>query len=271
MKALSVLEVIPRMLDLSIILPTCNRAALLEKALSSIASRVRCSHEIIVVDGASNDRTTDVLNHAHHQLGDRLRIIREERREGFVKATNRGFKCAIGKYMTWLNDDARPVNGALDLAVQQLETSDPTIAFVAMFHRWHSTKNVAYETEHAHRMYRLCHVRGTLYANFPVGRREIYEKLGYFDERYFVCAADPDLSLKAWHAGLKIVPAYGALIDHDEVFDDRRNSDSRFADQDNQKLFEKWDLPERNSRRNDFDPTRPCTLRGLRDKTAIAA
>jgi GT2 family glycosyltransferase len=163
------------------------------------------------------------------------------------------------------------VNCALDLAVQQLESAEPDVAFVAMFHRWNSLKNVAYETEHRGRTYRLCHVRGTLYANFPVGKREMYEKLNYFDERYFVCAADPDLSLKAWHAGLKTVPAYGALIDHDEVLDDRRNSDSKFAEQDNQKLFDKWDLPARNPQRNDFDPARPCTLRGLRDVNALAA
>lgn len=259
------------MLDLSIILPTCNRAWLLEKALAALANSVRCSHEIIVVDGASNDHTSHVLNHASRAMGDRLKIIREEKREGFVKATNRGFRAASGKYMTWLNDDARPLNGALDLAVQQLEGAEPDVAFVAMFHRWHSTKNVAYETEHRGRTYRLCHVRGTLYANFPVGKRETYERLQFFDERYFVCAADPDLSLKAWHAGMKIVPAYGALIDHDEVFDDRRNSDSRFAEQDNQKLFDKWSLPEKNPRRNDFDPMRPCTLRGLRDSSALAA
>jgi GT2 family glycosyltransferase len=259
------------MLDLSIILPTCNRASLLEKALAALSHSVRCSHEVIVVDGASNDHTMHVLNHASRAMGDRLRIIREEKREGFVKATNKGFRAATGKYMTWLNDDARPLNGALDLAVQQLENAEPDVAFVAMFHRWHSTKNVAYETDHRGRTYRLCHVRGTFYANFPVGKRETYQRLQYFDERYFVCAADPDLSLKAWHAGLKIVPAYGALIDHDEVFDDRRNSDSRFAEQDNQKLFEKWNLPEKNPRRNDFDPARPCTLRGLRDGTALAA
>ena len=65
-------------------------------------------------------------------------------------------------------------------------------------------------------------VRGTLYANFPVGKRQTYEKLDYFDERYYVCAADPDLSLKAWNAGLQIVPAYDAMIDHDEADDDRK-------------------------------------------------
>src|SRR4051812_41107221 len=88
-----------RMLELSIILPTCNRAALLEKALVSIESTVRCSHEIIVVDGASNDHTADVLAHAARAMGERLCVIREERREGFVRATNKGFRVARGKYM----------------------------------------------------------------------------------------------------------------------------------------------------------------------------
>lgn len=260
-----------RMLELSIILPTCNRAALLEKALASLESGVRCSHEIIVVDGASNDHTNDVLSHAARAMGDRLCVIRETQREGFVRAANKGFRVARGRYMTWLNDDARPLNGALDLAIQQMESAEPDVAFVAMFHRWHSLKNVAYETDHRGRTYRLCHVRGTLYANFPIGKRETYEKLNYFDERYFVCAADPDLSLKAWHAGMKTVPAYGSLIDHDEILDDRRNSDSKFAEQDNQKLFDKWDLPAKNPTRNDFDPSAPCTLRGLRDVNALAA
>jgi GT2 family glycosyltransferase len=140
-----------------------------------------------------------------------------------------------------------------------------------MFHRWNSIKNVAYETNHRGRTYRLCHVRGTLYANFPVGKQTTYEQLGYFDERFYVCAADPDLSLKAWNAGMRIVPAIGAIIDHDEHEDERRIADSARADQDNARLFEKWDLPPKNPRYNDFDPARPCTLRGLRDGIAQAA
>src|SRR4051812_20551461 len=146
------------MFELSIVLPTCNRAALLEKALTAIESGVRCPHEVIVVDGASTDRTADVLDHAARMMGGRLRIIREDRREGFVRAANKGFRAATGNYLTWLNDDARPLPGALDNAVQQLQnTDDRTVAFAAMFHRWHSTKNVAYETEHRGQTYRLCH------------------------------------------------------------------------------------------------------------------
>ena len=101
-----------------------------------------------------------------------------------------------------------------------------------------------------------------------VGRLRI--QLGYFDERYYIRGADPDLSLKAWHAGRKIVPAYGAMIDHDELDDDRRIADSSIGEEDNRKLFAKWDLPPRNPYKNDFNASRPCTLRGLRN-IALAA
>jgi len=259
------------MVDLSIVLPTCNRGALLERTLAGLETGVRCGHEIIVVDGASTDGTPHVLEEAKHDMGDRLRVIREDRREGFVRAANKGFRAASGKYMTWLNDDARPLPGALDSAIEQLESAPSDVAFVALFHHWNSMKNVAYETVCRGRTYRLCHVRGTLYANFPIGLRATYEKLDFFDERYFVCAADPDLSLKAWHAGMRIIPAYGAIIEHDEWDDDRRVADSKRGEEDNQKLFEKWDLPPKNPRRNDFNASNPCTLRGLRNPPAKAA
>ncbi len=95
------------------------------------------------------------------------------------------------------------------------------------------------------------------------------ERLAYFDERYYFFAADPDLSLKAWHAGLRVVPAYGCMIDHEQRADERRAADNPHGETDNASLFAKWDLPEKNLTCNDFNADRPCTLRGLR--TAAAA
>jgi O-antigen biosynthesis protein len=258
------------MIELSIVLPTCNRAALLDQCLRSIEQGVRCEHEIIVVDGASTDATPDVLADAVKRLGDRLRVIRETKREGFVRATNKGFRAARGKNMTWLNDDARPASGALDAAIENLNNQPKDVAFVAMFHHWNSAWNIAYKTEHAGKKYQLCHIRGTLYANFPMGLRATYERLGFFDERFYVCAADPDLSLKAWFVGLSIVPAWGAVIDHDILEDDRRAGDSEMSKKDNRKLFAKWDLPARNPHVNDFDPEHPCTLPSLRQTLRVA-
>jgi O-antigen biosynthesis protein len=261
------------MYDLSIVLPTFNRGRLLEKCIASIVAGTRCSFEIIVVDGGSTDTTQQTLTEASHDLGARLKIINEEQREGFVRAANKGFRAAVGRNLTWLNDDARIRPGTLDAAVHQSDSADADVAFVAMFHGWHSLRNVAYELhEPDGRTYRLCHVRGTLYANFPVGKRETFERLGYFDERFFVAGADPDLSLKAWNAGMRVIPAYGTMIDHDEFADLRRIDDNDKYRQDNEKLFAKWDLPGKNLVRNDFDPHNPCTLRGLvRTETSVAA
>jgi GT2 family glycosyltransferase len=255
--------------DLSIIIPTCNRAALLERSLLALRAGVRCRYELIVVDGASTDETPAVLHRAASLFGDRLTVIGESRREGFVRAANKGFRAATGRNMTWLNDDARPLPGALDLAVAAADAAPADVGFHALYHRWHSPRNVAHEASHGGRAYQLCHVRGTLYANFCVGRRKTFERLGLFDERYYFYAADPDLSLKAWHAGLRVVPLQGAFVEHDEHGDDRRQEDADRGRLDNEKLFAKWDLPPRNTAQNDFDPAKPCTLCGLREQAAV--
>lgn len=259
------------MYDLSIVLPTCDRAELLEDCLSSISNGTQCNYQVIVVDGASIDRTASVLTEAREDMGDRLVTIREDKREGFVKAANRGFAVAEGKYTVWLNDDARPLNGSLDAAVDQLNHSDDSVGMLALFHHWHSQGNIAYETMCDNRLYRLLHVRGTLYANFGMAPTSLIKDLGCFDERYYLNAADPDFSMKVWHSGKQIVPAYSAMIDHDEHEDGRRIIDFARGREDNDRFFAKWDLPPINPLRNDFSPMSPCTLRGIRQAISVAA
>jgi GT2 family glycosyltransferase len=256
-----------RPIDLSIVVPTCSRAALLRRCLSAIEATITsCRYEVIVVDGASADETAAVLTDAQQILGDRLRVIRESRREGFVRAANKGFAAATGRYATWLTDDARPLPGAHDRAVAQLDASGPEVGLVALFHRIKTDRNVAYTADapDGGESYKLLHVRGTLYANFGVGRRALFQRPAGFDERFFLNGADPDLSLQVWHRGRTVVPAWDAFIDHDEHDDDRRDADTTRAAADNDALFAKWDLPPRGSPAAvRFDPARPCTVRGL--------
>jgi GT2 family glycosyltransferase len=257
------------MFDLTVVIPTCNRAASLAACLAAVRDASSRLTEIVVVDGASDDTTPRVLEEARADFGGRLRVITEARREGFVRAANKGFRAARGEFVTWINDDARPLPGAFDVAIGLLETWPRTVGLAALFHSTHVSRNIAIQTRHQNRLFRVLHVRGTLYANFGLGRRELFERLCYFDERYFLNAADPDFSLKVWDAGLAVMPAEGAFVDHDELADDRRRTDTAAGAADNGKLFAKWDLPDR-------DPTvvfslsRPCTLRGLRQPLRIA-
>ena len=158
------------MIDLSIVIPTTNRAASLASCLATIRNSVTCSHEVIVVDGASLDYTPEVLESEEAAIGDRLQVIREPRREGFVRAANKGFRQASGKYLTWMNDDARPLPGCFECAIACLEEADNRTALAALFHSTPVTRNIAIETRHLNRAFHVLHVRGTLYANFGVGR-----------------------------------------------------------------------------------------------------
>lgn len=256
------------MRELSIILPTCNRAALLDRCLTTLARNVFVDYEIIVVDGASTDRTPDVLDRACDFFEDRLVWVREDKRQGFVRAANKGFLIAEGQFITWLNDDARPLPGSYANAIEQLKNGPDGL--IAMYHRWKSPRNIACEKSIDGSAYQLCHVRGTLYANFALARQQTFDRLNYFDQRYRFYGADPDFSLKAWHAGIPVIPAESSFIDHDQHEDQRRSADAEQARRDNEKLFAKWDLPPVNPQRNDFDLRHPCTLREPRRQSPAA-
>ena len=176
-----------------------------------------------------------------------IRFLREGRRQGACKAYNQGFRAARGQYVMWLNDDSHPLAGAVEAAVATLERPDLVdVGMVAFYHNLDREWNRLDSVQHAGQCYSIYNVRGYAYANFGLLRRDLGERLGWLDERYYFCAWDPDLSLKVQkEAGLLVVGCRQALIYHEELVDARKSQDMSIIDQDNGKLFAKWRLPER--------------------------
>ena len=226
----------------SIVVPTFNRLGRLTQCIGKIRRNVTLSVEVIVVDGGSTDGTRDWLAEQTD-----LRVILEPRREGAVRAFNKGFKAATGRYVMWLNDDAYPLAGSVEAAVEMIERPDlKDLGMVAFYHQWHSERNVLDRVSFGGNEYELCHVRGYPYANFGLLRRALIEKVGYADERFYFFGFDPDLSLKIQiEQGLKVIGCRRALIHHDEHHDDRKLEDLAVGREDNEKLFAKWNLPQR--------------------------
>lgn len=224
----------------SIVVPTFNRLERLRRCIDQIRQNVQVPHEVIVVEGCSDDGTGDWLADQHD-----LRIVRETRREGAVRAFNKGFRAAGGRYVMWLNDDAYPLPGSVEAAVAMIERPDlADLGMVAFYHNWHSERNVLDRVWHDGRSYELCHVRGYPYANFGLIRRALLERVGFADERFYFFGFDPDLSLKVQLLeGLKVVGCRRALVHHDEYHDDRKLNDLPAGREDNERLFAKWNLP----------------------------
>lgn len=225
----------------SIVVPTFNRRDRLIRCIGAIRSNVDKPREVIVVDGGSTDGTRAWLAKQRD-----LRTILEERREGAVRAFNKGFRAATGYYVMWLNDDAEILPGSISAAIEMIERPDlPEVGMVAFYHNWHNERNVLDRVDRDGGTFELCHVRGYPYANFGLLRRTLLERIGFADERFYFFGFDPDLSLKIQiDEGLKVIGCRRALVRHEEHHDSRKVADLAVGAEDNAKLFAKWNLPE---------------------------
>jgi glycosyltransferase involved in cell wall biosynthesis len=86
----------------STVIPTRNRAHLLERALRAVRRQVDVDLEVIVVDDGSTDATSRVVAEA---LDDRIRYIRNATATGVSGARNRGITAARGEWLAFLDDD----------------------------------------------------------------------------------------------------------------------------------------------------------------------
>ena len=88
--------------EVTVVVPTRNRASMLEQALRSVAGQRDVDLEAVVVDDGSTDDTQAVIA----AMGDRrLRLIRHQRPQGVSTARNRGVADARGHWVAFLDDD----------------------------------------------------------------------------------------------------------------------------------------------------------------------
>lgn len=101
----------------SFVLSTKNRADLLEKALANCRSFVEPEDELIVIDGASEDHTKDVIK----KYSDLIDVFVSEPDIKSAHAANKGALLARGKYIKFLTDDDEFYPEAITKAIETLE------------------------------------------------------------------------------------------------------------------------------------------------------
>ena len=114
-------------MEVSVVVPTRNRSALLAVTLRSALAQRDVELEVIIVDEGSTDDTPAVIA----SLGDsRIRVIRHERPQGVSVARNRGAAEAHGEWIAFLDDDDLWAPNKLALQVQAARQSGALWAYV---------------------------------------------------------------------------------------------------------------------------------------------
>lgn len=109
--------------DVSVVVPTRNRAALLSRLLTQLAKiDDELAYEVIVIDEGSTDTTPVLLALFADAHG--FRTIRHEVPRGLSAARNAGLDAARGAYVAWIDDDDLTSPDRLRRQFEALTASD---------------------------------------------------------------------------------------------------------------------------------------------------
>jgi GT2 family glycosyltransferase len=169
----------------SVVIPTHNRATLLEKAIGSVAVQEGSGElfdlEVIVVDDASTDNTSEVMKKYPW-----VQYIRLVKNRGASGARNEGIKAATGKYIALLDDDDVFLTHKLLIQVPILEANQDIGVVYG--------QSVITGGSNPLELWPLTGPSGHVFEKFVtltedflhpptwLVRRELFEKAGYFDE-----------------------------------------------------------------------------------------
>lgn len=109
----------------SVVIPTYNRAKVLERALKTALSQTYQNIEILIVDDGSTDNTEAALT----PFRDQVRYFYQQN-QGASAARNRAIQEARGKYIAFLDSDDEWLPTKLEKQIALLE-SQPELSFIA--------------------------------------------------------------------------------------------------------------------------------------------
>ncbi len=211
-----------KQIDLSIIIVNFgNTKNYTKKCLDSLEKAVKkINTEIIVVDNISRDGTLQMIKKDYPEVI----YIRKEKAYGFGANNNFGIKVAIGRYVLFLNNDTEIIDKNIFSEMIEWMDKNPQVAvsssgllnsdkktiqasggaFPNLFRviAWMTFLNNSYH--HNLNYYNKAHSQDWVTGAFYMVRKEVLDKVRYFDEDYDAYVEEVDLSYRIKKLGYEI-------------------------------------------------------------------
>lgn len=208
----------------TVIIPNYNGKHFLKPCLDALSKQTFSSFEIIIVDNASTDGSLEFLDLNYPEI----KTISLEENYGFSKAVNIGIKNAKTPYVILLNNDTEPAADYIDYMVKAIEKS-PEIFSVSskMIQMYHPEFIDSAGDLYTVLGWAICRGTGRPVSNYTTAdtifsacagaaiyRRNVFKKIGYFDEAHFAYLEDVDIGYRAKIYGYKNTYCPDALVYH---------------------------------------------------------
>lgn len=209
---------------ISCIIPCFNSETHIKRCLSSILASTFTDFEILVADDSSSDQSKKILSEYGQNL--KIKVFYLEENQGPARLRNFLGQKALGKYIFFLDIDAKIEPDALEKILKRLEADqaiaglqpalvgpDKKLETVGHFL---SPFGFPYEIgagQNPNNFKNEIPIFGARTAALAV-RKTIFDKIDGFDEDYLIYGEDTDLCWRIWLAGGKIIYFPGTLVEH---------------------------------------------------------
>ena len=212
----------------SVIIINHNGIDFVDNCLQSVLNSNYPSFEIIFVDNGSSDSSLEFVK---NNFGDnpRLRILENKASLGPAVGRNRGAAAASGKYFFFLDNDTQVNNNCIAELIKVME-SDPSIgAGQAKLLQMDSDNlydcagdylgPLGFLIERSQRVKDIGQfdsIADILSAKSAASiiRKDLFDKIGGFDESYYMYLEETDLSWRVWLAGYRVVFSPKSVVYH---------------------------------------------------------
>jgi GT2 family glycosyltransferase len=186
---------------------THNRVDELEKTLASCVAQDWPALEILVVDDASTDGTFERVRANFPTVN----IVRREKNQGSIAARNDILRRARGTYIIGLDDDSRFIEPDACRRIVERMDAEPDLGIVSF---------QAIGPENPERMTEAGRLRGEWHCSSFAAcgvaiRRSILEKTGPLAEFFFHTYEEPDLCIRAWDVGYRVLQWNDIVVYHE--------------------------------------------------------
>ena len=214
-----------QMIRASIIIVNYKTLDYLQACLTSLQPTITSFDEVIVVDNDSQDECGELLPVKFPWVT----LILSNENLGIGGGNNLGAMNAQGEVLAFINPDTIVTNGWLDKLIAALESkTDAGLVTSKIFlTKTPDRINTCGNDMHMSGL-TLCRGMNEPSSNFPnreiisavsgaafVIRKHLFDKLGGFDETFFIYMEDADLSLRARLAGFTCIYEPDSIIHHD--------------------------------------------------------
>ncbi|RZD48851.1 MAG: hypothetical protein CXT78_00485 [Thaumarchaeota archaeon] len=201
----------------SIIIINYNGKFYLEKCLESIKKINYDNLEIIVVDNNSTDGTMEFLVQNYPSII----TLKLDQNYGFAKPNNMAAKIAKGKFLLFLNNDTKVTSTFVSELVDVLLDDEQIAICQSLLLKPNGEMDssgdfidkigIVYNSkEKINTIREISSARGAS----MIIRKNIFEELHGFDEKFFVSFEDVDLGWRTWIQGYKVVINPKSVVYH---------------------------------------------------------